>query len=243
MKQKWTAFITGGSEGIGYACAVTLVKHGHQVCIVSRDPIKLEDARNRLSSGNASDILAVSADVTNKEDIKNAVAKANNHFGSIDVLINSAGCSMHAPVPLETVSQEEYARIMHTNVDGTFYTTQAVLEIMRRQNNGYIINILSTAAYKVGARGAPYGASKFAARAITESLVEECRGSGIRVSSISPGPVATSIWSHKTTPPTAEKMEKMLCPEEIADLAMFLLERPPNVFIKDLEVTPWFYSK
>jgi len=211
------------------------------VCIVSRSPIKLENARKRLSSDGLGDVLTISADVTKKEEIQNAVAEAYNHFGSIDVLINSAGCSMHTPAVFEAVSQEEYERIMHTNTHGTFYTTQAVLGIMRQQDYGYILNILSTAAFRAAQKNAPYAASKFAVKAMTESLVEECRGSGIRVSSISPGPVATSIWSHKTIPPTAEKIEKMLRPEEIADLAMFLLERPPNVFIKDMEVTPWFY--
>ena len=242
MEQKWVAFITGGSEGIGYACSEALLKQGHHVCMVSRNAGKLENAREHLSAGSLGSLVTFSADVSKKEEIQHAVTEAYNHFGRIDVLINSAGCSLPDAISFEAISQEEYEQIMHINTDGTFYTTQAVLEIMRKQNRGYILNILSLAAFRAKPNIAPYSASKFAVRALTETLIEECRGSGIRVSSISPGPVATPIWSYKTSPPTAEKMKTMLRPEEVADVALFLLERPPGVFINDVQITPWFYT-
>ena len=242
MEQRWVAFITGGSEGIGYACSAELIKRGHNVCMVSRNKEKLENAKKRLSFGGSGNLLTIPADVSQKEEIQHAVTEAYNYFGRIDVLINSAGSSMSDAISFEAISQKEYERIIRINVDGIFYTTQAVLEIMKKQDSGYILNILSLAAFRAKPGNAPYSASKYAARALTETLIEECHGSGIRISSISPGPVATPIWSYKTTPPTTEKMKTMLCPEEVADVALFLLERPPNVFIKDIQITPWFYT-
>jgi NADP-dependent 3-hydroxy acid dehydrogenase YdfG len=242
LEQQWSVFITGGSEGIGYACAVALLERGHKVCIVSRSAAKLEAARKNMAPIEKGHLLTVPVDVTQKADVDAAVTEAVRCFGGIDVLINAAGVSMHAFTPFESINGAEYDRIIRTNTDGVFYVTQAVLAVMRKNDSGYILNILSTAAYHAGPGNGPYSASKYAARAMTETLVEECRGSGIRISSISPGPVATTIWSHKTTPPSREKREKMLQPSDIADLAVFLLERSRNVFIRDIEVTPWYYS-
>jgi NADP-dependent 3-hydroxy acid dehydrogenase YdfG len=242
LEQQWSVFITGGSEGIGYACTAALLERGHNVCIVSRSAAKLEAARKNAASIGKGRLLTIPMDVTQKTEVDAAVTEAVRCFGGIDVLINAAGVSMRGFTPFESISEAEYDRIIRINTDGVFYVTQAVLAVMRKRDSGYILNILSTAAYHAGPGNGPYSASKYAARAMTETLVEECRGSGIRISSISPGPVATTIWSHKTTPPSRQKMEKMLRSPDIADLAVFLLERPKNVFIRDMEVSPWYYS-
>jgi NADP-dependent 3-hydroxy acid dehydrogenase YdfG len=242
MEQKSTAIITGGSEGIGYACAAALLQRNYKLCLISRNADKLEEAKKELLRQGNGTILTIPADVRKKPEVEAAGAAAFKQFGRIDVLINSAGCSMRAPASFESVTQEEYERIIRTNLDGTFYMTQAALALMKQRNSGFIVNILSTAAVRAGAGNGPYSASKFAARALTETLVEECRGSGIRISSISPGPVETTIWTHKITPPLQEKKDKMLRPADIADLAVFLIERPPYVHIRDMEVTPWYYN-
>jgi NADP-dependent 3-hydroxy acid dehydrogenase YdfG len=88
-----------------------------------------------------------------------------------------------------------------------------------------------------------YSASKYAARAVTESIIAECMGTGVRVSSISPGPVNTNIWAHKTTPVTEERKEKMLRTEDIANIISFLLQSDSNVHIGNITVEPWFYLK
>ena len=237
-----TALITGGSEGIGLACAKKLYDQGYAVCLLSRSPEKLEAAAGKLTGGSQeadSHILLIPCDVTQKSQAARAVGRMAEKWGRIDVLINSAGCSMHAPSSFEDVDQEEYTRILRTNTDGTFWTTQAVLPLMKQREKGFILNILSTAAHAAGAGNAPYSASKFAAKALTDTLVQEYRGTDIRISSISPGPVSTTIWSHKTTPPEKALMMKMLRPQDIADIAAFLLALPDHVHIRDLEVTPW----
>ena len=245
-----TALITGGSEGIGLACAMKLHGSGYSVCLLSRSKEKLTAAvhtiqntpgeRNSPETGPGT-IFTIPCDISRNIPVHEAVEQASQKMGSIDVLLNCAGCSMHAPSPFEDVNEEEYLRIMHTNTDGLFRVTQAVLPIMKKQESGYIINILSTASNAAGADNAPYSASKYAAKAMTDTLIEEYRGTGIRISSISPGPVATTIWSHKTTPPDSSLLARMLRPQDIADIAAYLLSTPANVHIQDLLVTPWNY--
>ena len=110
-----------------------------------------------------------------------------------------------------------------------------------KQESGYIINILSTASLMQPEQAMPPIPLPNAAKAMTDTLIEEYRGTGIRISSISPGPVATTIWSHKTTPPDSSRLARMLRPQDIADIAAYLLSTPANVHIQDLLVTPWNY--
>lgn len=234
------ALITGGSEGIGFACAQRLYEAGYDLCLLSRNEKKLEAAAEALG-GRRGRVLLFPCDVAVKESVGEAVQKAAEGYGRIDVLIHSAGCSMRAPCPFEDISEEEYTRILHTNTDGLFWSAQAALPIMKRQENGHILAILSTAAHAAGPENGPYSASKSAAKALCDTLIQECRGTGIRISSISPGPVATTIWSHKQKPPGEEQMQRMLRPEDIARIADFLLSSPLNVHIGDILVTPWIY--
>lgn len=236
-----TALITGGSEGIGLACAGKLYDMGYTICLLSRSQNKLAAAARQIAGDAAGKIFTVPCDVTQKTSVLDAVKQAAASMGGIGALLNCAGCSMHAPSPFEEAEEEEYIRITRTNADGLFWVTQAVLPIMKTQESGYIINILSTASHAAGAGNTPYSASKAAAKAMTDTLIEEYRGTGIRISSISPGPVATTIWSHKTTPPKQSQMSRMLRPQDIADIAAYLLSTPANVHIRDLLVTPWNY--
>lgn len=148
---------------------------------------------------------------------------------------------MYAPQSFEQLDIEDYYRIMKTNADGTFFVTKAVLPWMKQQNSGYILNILSTACHNPSANNGPYSASKCAVQALTKTLAAECRNSGIKVSSISPGPIATTIWNNKITPPTDAVKKKMLNPRDIAELVWFYLTRPDNVYLSDVIVEPWYF--
>ena len=145
---------------------------------------------------------------------------------------------MPSRMPLEEVDRELWDRVVRTNLDGTYHFCRAVLPAMKSRDSGFILNILSTASFAAQPGNSAYSASKYGARALTEALAEELRGTGVRVASINPGPVATEIWSHKTKPPSQEALENMLRPEDIADLALFLITRPANVDIRSVTITP-----
>lgn len=232
-----TAFVTGGSEGIGLACARALLEDGYTVCLMARSAQKLASAQATLA-GPGRSIVVQQADVSVPEQVERAVSAFAAQCGGIDVLIHAAGCSMHALCALEKVSPEEYLRVMRTNADSTFWVSRAVLPYMKEQNSGDIVYILSTATRTASAGYSVYSASKFAANALAQTLAAECSEEDIRVFSVSPGPVDTGIWAHKDVPPSPELRQKMLRPETIAQLVLFLLRQPRNVCIGDVVVTP-----
>ncbi len=224
---------------MGLALMQVLVSQGASVAIVSRSGEALETAVNTVSLNLRDNVFCVVADVRDEEQVKAGITQVVEKYGRIDILINCAGVSQRKPYPIAEMEFGEFKRIMDTNVDGTLLVTREVLKEMKRLNSGYIINILSTGAFKVGAGGAAYSASKFAARAITEALIADCRGSGIRVTSISPGPVNTNIWSHKAEPVPEERKAKMLQGSDIAQIVTFLLNTGDNVHIDNITVEPW----
>ena len=235
-----TAIVTGASRGIGYAAMAMLVSEGVNVAAVSRTREALEAAASELSVAGGGSITVIPADVSREDEAVRAVKEALSALGHIDYLINCAGVSQRVDCALADIEREEFERIMNTNVNSTLYMTR---EYLRHSDAGYIIHILSTAAFDSGAGGIMYSASKYAARAVTEGLEKALKGTDIRITSISPGPVNTNIWSHKAQPVPEERKARMLRPQDIADIIRFLLNTDKNVHIHDIKVEPWFYKK
>ena len=129
---------------------------------------------------------------------------------------------------------------MATNTTGTLLFSRAVLPGMQAQNHGYIINILSTGAFRSLPQNCVYAASKYGARAITEALIAENHGTGVRISSVSPGPVETAVWDYRKEKATPEDRAKMLLPADIAQIVLFLVTLPERVHIDNLTVRPWY---
>jgi NAD(P)-dependent dehydrogenase (short-subunit alcohol dehydrogenase family) len=233
------AIVTGGSQGIGLAAVGALAARGMHVAAVARDGERLEGALATLELPLRDRVAAVTADVSRDADVAAAVSAVAARFGRIDVLVNSAGVSMNARRRLVDTTTPEWERLITTNLTGTYLMCRSVLPHLVAGGGGYIINVLSTAAFRANAGVSLYAASKFGARALTEALVEEYRHSGVRITSVSPGPVDTTIWEHKLEPPSAEERARMLRPNDIADIFGWLLDRPPWVHISDITVTPW----
>lgn len=230
------SLITGGSRGIGLAIAKKLYGLGLHVVITDRDSSAFDAVYEAMPG-----VLALESDVSGLDSAGYVVRATLAKFGQIDILVNNAGISQRDNSHLVDSNYEEFRRIMDVNINGMYRMTCAVLQEMRKRDSGYIINILSTAAFHAGAGYGLYSASKYAARSITETLIEECKGSGIRVSAISPGPVASDIWSHKTEAVAEELKNRMLRTEDIADIAAFLICTGKNVHIGNIPVTPWMF--
>ncbi len=233
------ALVTGGSRGIGFAVAQRLLVSGMSVAILGRDRAALADAVARLEQAGAGRVIATAADVADEESIAQAVSTTVDRLGPLDVLVTSAGTSMRARRALVETSTDEWMRLVDANLTGAYLTIRNALSHMERTGSGYVITIMSTASFHSSANGGLYAATKYGVRALTESLIEEYRGTGIRVSSISPGPVDTSIWDRKLEPPTATERALMLHPADVADTVGWLLDRPPHVHVQDITLTPW----
>ncbi|MFH5182523.1 SDR family oxidoreductase [Paenibacillus sp. TAB 01] len=234
-----TALITGGSQGIGLAVMHSLLEEGALVGIMSRNAQHLQAAIESVNTLYKHNVTGIQADVREESEVRQAVQQMVSQYGTIDYLINSAGVSMREKQALQDTDVNEWKNMIDINLTGTYLMCREVFPYMTEKQSGYIINILSTAAFRSGKENSLYSASKYGARALTESIMEENRRSGVRITSVSPGAVDTTIWDHKKHPISAEDRETMLQAGDIAGIIVYLLNLPLRVYIDNITVTPW----
>jgi NADP-dependent 3-hydroxy acid dehydrogenase YdfG len=238
MTDNRVALVTGGSYGIGLATVAALAGRGIKVVAAARNRERLEAAISELGE-LAGSVAAMACDVTRAEQVQASVEETLSRFGRLDILVNSAGVSQSANRPIVDSELAEWRRIIETNLTGTYLMCRQAMPLLQASDDGWLINIQSTASYKATPGVGVYAASKFGVRALTEALIEEHRNGPVRITSISPGPVDTNIWTHKREPPSAERRSKMLRPSDIADIVTFLIDRPHHMHIPNITVTPW----
>lgn len=236
LNQK-VALISGGGSGIGRAMALALTGQGVRVAVCGRRQAPLEAVVQtiRASGGTA---LAVQADVADAADVSRLVQTTVDAFGAIDILVNNAGISGGGQIHEHDL--EEWDRIMAINLRGPFLLARAVLPLMRRQRQGHIINISSESGLEYYPGDGAYGVSKHALNALGEYIQRENQELDIRVNTICPGMVVTEM----TRGASSLNEAKCLQPEEIAELALWLLTRQSNlkigrpILIQTIE-NPW----
>jgi len=183
------ALITGGSSGIGRATALRLASYGAHVALVARNRATLEEV-GQAAKDLGAEALTVPADVTNADQVRQAVAATAERFGGLDILICSAGLSMRAY--FAGSSLEAMERVVRVNFFGTLYATHFALPHIKRRR-GSLVAVSSL----TGKRGIPsygvYGASKFAIQGLYESLRVELGRDGVHVGVVSPGFVDTPL--------------------------------------------------
>jgi NADP-dependent 3-hydroxy acid dehydrogenase YdfG len=233
------AIVTGGSQGIGLATVKAFAVRGMSVVAAARDCNRLDDAIAALDPAHRDRAVGIVADVSKEADVKSLIRETAQRFGRIDVLVNSAGVSMSARPRLAHTTSAEWHKLIDTNLTGTYLMCREALPHLEKMQDAYILNIQSTASYTSQPGVSLYAASKYGVRALTEALIEEYRNSSIRVTSVSPGPVDTTIWTHKLEPPSAERRAMMLRPSDISDMLVWLLDRPRHMHIPNITVTPW----
>lgn len=226
--QQKTAIITGAGKGIGKATAVALAREGVQLGLIARTPADLEALQTSLTNEYGVTVHIAAADVANKAEVDQAIASLGDRLGSIDILINNAGTSQFGT--LLDMEPDVWQGIIQTNLMGTYYVTRAVLPTMIAQNSGSIINIASTAGERGFATGSAYCASKFAVIGLTESLLQEVRKSNIRVTALTPSTVNTDLARNSGLKIGDE--DRMMQPEDVAELIVATLKLPPRVFVK-----------
>ncbi|MBL4678988.1 MAG: SDR family NAD(P)-dependent oxidoreductase, partial [Mucilaginibacter sp.] len=183
-----TIFITGASRGFGKLWAEAFLKRGDNVIATARDTNTLND----LTSAYGDKILALQLDVNNRADVFEAIEKAKQKFGNIDVLINNAGYGLFGAI--EETSEAEARAQIETNVFGLLWVTQAVLPVMRKQGHGHIIQVSSVLGQVTLPTLGIYNASKFAVEGLSETLASEVKDFGINISLIEPNGFATD-WA------------------------------------------------
>ncbi|UUZ81393.1 3-ketoacyl-ACP reductase [Paenibacillus sp. P26] len=227
LKNK-TAIITGAGKGIGKAIAVELAKQGVHLGLMARSAADLEALQAELQTAYGVKVRYASVDITKREDVDRAVQELAGALGSVDILVNNAGIAQFGT--LADMDPEQWERIIQTNLMGTYYVTRAVLPTFLGQNSGNIINIASTAGERGFATGSAYCASKFAVLGMTEALMQEVRKSNIRVTTLTPSTVNTELAANAGLKIGDE--DRMMQPEDVAELVLATLQLPPRVFVK-----------
>lgn len=238
MTDSPVAIVTGGSLGIGLATVAAFAARGMTVVALARDAARLDKALAGLGAPDGQ-VAGIAADVSKEADVAAAIGETLRRFGRLDVLVNSAGVSMSARTRLIDSTSAEWHRIVDINLTGTYLMCREALPHLLKSPDAWILNVQSTGAYKASPGVSLYAASKFGVRALTEAMIEEHRNSNIRITSVSPGPVDTNIWSHKLEPPDAERRALMLRASDIADIFVWLLDRPRRMHVPNITVTPW----
>jgi NAD(P)-dependent dehydrogenase (short-subunit alcohol dehydrogenase family) len=226
-----TAFITGGSKGIGYGIAEVLVREGWKVAITGRQPASVEVAFKKLNTIKEGSAIGLVADVKNFEQQKTAVEKAVRTFGQLDALIANAGVGYFGSI--DTFDPKLWHETIDTNLTGVFYSVKACYEALKK-SKGYIITIGSLAGANFFAGGSSYNASKFGLLGFTQAVMLDARAHGIKVSTIMPGSVATEFNNHTPNTQDAWKIQ----PEDIGQLVLDLLKMNPRTLPSKIEVRP-----
>jgi NAD(P)-dependent dehydrogenase (short-subunit alcohol dehydrogenase family) len=187
-------FVTGCSTGFGRALAERVLRHGHRCVATARNPAHIAD----VVRGHPETSLALALDVTDDKQRKDAVARAEEAFGGIDVLVNNAGHGYSAAI--EEGEEGEIRRMFETNFFALAATTRLVLPKMRSRGRGHIVNISSVGGLVGNPATGYYSATKFAVEGLSQALAKEVAPLGIRVTLIEPGPFRTDFQGRSMTP-------------------------------------------
>lgn len=227
--------ITGASSGIGEACARQLARHGARLVLAARR----EDRLAGLAAELGGRVLWAATDVTRREQLQALAATARERFGRVDVLINNAGV-----MPISLLAQgcvDDWDRMIDVNIKGVLYGIHAVLDDMLARGSGHIINISSVAGLSVGPGGAVYSATKFAVRAISDGLRQECVGK-VRVTSICPGLVSSELADSVSHPAFKDRVkilyQSAMPADAIADAVVYAIGQPEHVAVNEIVVRP-----
>ncbi|HCY9819337.1 TPA: SDR family oxidoreductase [Staphylococcus aureus] len=222
------AVVTGAGSGIGEAIATLLHEEGAKVVLAGRNKDKLQNVANQLAQDS---VKVVPTDVTKKEEVDELIKMAQQTFGGLDIVINSAGQMLSSKITDYQV--DEWDSMIDVNIKGTLYTAKAALPTMLEQSSGHLINIASISGFEVTKSSTIYSATKAAVHTITQGLEKELAKTGVKVTSISPGMVDTAITA--TYNPTDRKK---LEPKDIAEAVLYALTQPKHVNVNEITVRP-----
>ena len=228
------ALVTGASRGIGLAAARALAASGARVMMLARGLPELEERAREIGPG----AIALACDVSDHAAVDAAAAEAHATLGRApDILVNNAGAFALAQV--DRMSTRDFEWVVDVNLVAPFHLVRTFLPPMRERGAGHVITIGSVADRTAFPENAAYAASKFGLRALHEVMRAELRGTGVRTTLVSPGPVDTPLWDPLSpeTRPGFTPRAAMLTADAVAEAIIFAVTRPAAVNIDELRLS------
>ncbi|BAZ07257.1 SDR family oxidoreductase [Calothrix sp. NIES-3974] len=233
-QKKQRALITGASSGIGKATVLAFAKAGVDVALISRSLDKLEPVADAARHVGV-EAKSYTLDLSEVTQIPAKISEVLADFGEIDILVNNAGIGYTGM--LRDTPLKDWQRVIDLNLTSVFQTTLAILPGMRDRGRGTIINVSSIAGKQAFANWGAYCVSKAGLMAFSQTLAQEERPHGIRVTAICPGAVNTEIWDTDTVEANFDRT-RMLTPEVVAESILYAALLPPLAVIDELTIMP-----
>lgn len=237
-----TVFITGATSGIGLACAWKFAYENYRLILCGRREERLMKISEEIVKDTGTEVLALTLDVRNKEDVYQKIQDLPEDWQKIDLLINNAGLARGMTRIFEGVEQD-WEEMIETNIKGLLYVSKAVIKDMINRKSGQIINIGSIAGKQTYDKGNVYCATKHAVESLTEAMRMELLPYSIKVTLLNPGAVNTEFSEvrYRGDKKMAERVYDGFQPlkaEDIANCALFCAQLPDHVNINDMLVMP-----
>jgi NADP-dependent 3-hydroxy acid dehydrogenase YdfG len=234
------AVVTGASSGIGAAVAGALNARGAHLALAARREDALLGVQADFETGDGQESIVMPADVTDGEQVRALVRRAEE-LGPVEMLVNCAGVMYYTM--MKNVREEEWERTVEVNCKGALNCVGAVLPGMLERGSGHIVTISSDAGRKVFPGLAVYSASKFFVEALSQGLRLETAGTGLRVTTVQPGNVATDLLSMSTDEDALQEYggpsaARVLDPEDVAASVVHALVQPGHVSVNEILVEP-----
>lgn len=236
------AIITGATSGIGKATALLLAENNFNLIITGRRADRLELLSKEILQNNQVEVLPLTFDVRNYDEVKQNLGNLPKKWQNIDVLVNNAGLAVGTST-IDKGVLDDWNRMIDTNVKGLLHVSKVIIPLLILQNKGHIINLSSIAGKEVYLNGNVYCASKHAADALSKAMRIDLLPHNIKVTNIAPGMVETefSVVRYKGDQQQADEVYQNMKPllaKDIAEVILFAVQRPAHVTLNDIVVMP-----
>lgn len=231
LKDK-VAIVTGASDGLGKQIALKLAKEGVSLALVARNEERLGEVKNKCLELGSPKVLTYVCDISDSKQVEDVVRQIGVDFNEVQILLNVAGVWQKLNL-LEDISIEEIDNVIDIDLKGMIYMSHFVLPILKRQKEAIIINDSSKSGITAQPGQSVYTAAKWGVRGFTDVLKEDLKETSVRVAALYQGGTNTGLFSKSGE---HFDQDKFIDPESLADVVLFMLSRPPKVWLHDVRV-------